>query len=265
MQLAWMTDLHLDFPDPADRLRFYEDLATCRADALLLGGDTGEAPTFAQYLEEIARQVEIPVYFVLGNHDYYHGSIAEVRAAAEALQHLNPRLVCLSATGVIELTPATGLVGHGGWGDGTLGDFATSTVRLNDYELIQDLAGYSPEILRHKLRRLGEDAAAHLRFSLPEALARYEHVVVLMHVPPFAEACWYQGHTGDDNWLPHFTCGLAGEVLRAMAQTHPHRHITVLCGHTHHPGEAQILPNLSVLTAGAEYGQPRIDRILDVE
>jgi len=37
----------------------------------------------------------------------------------------------------------------------------------------------------------------------------------------------------------------------------------VLCGHTHGAGEAEILPNLRVLTAGARYGAPVVQRALE--
>ena len=40
--------------------------------------------------------------------------------------------------------------------------------------------------------------------------------------------------------------------------------MTVLCGHTHGRGEARILENLLVLTGGATYGKPEVQRILEV-
>ena len=39
--------------------------------------------------------------------------------------------------------------------------------------------------------------------------------------------------------------------------------MTVLCGHTHGEGQAQILPNLKVLTGGAKYGEPRVQRVFE--
>ena len=39
----------------------------------------------------------------------------------------------------------------------------------------------------------------------------------------------------------------------------------VLCGHTHGSGEAPILSNLRVLTGGAVYGKPGVQRVLEVE
>ncbi len=41
--------------------------------------------------------------------------------------------------------------------------------------------------------------------------------------------------------------------------------MTVLCGHTHGSGDAQILPNLRVLTGGAVYGRPGVQRVIEVE
>jgi hypothetical protein len=79
---------------------------------------------------------------------------------------------------------------------------------------------------------------------------------VLTHVPPFREACWYEGRISDDNWLPYFTCKAMGDVLTRVMRERPQKRMTVLCGHTHGAGEADILPNLHVRTGGAEYGRP---------
>jgi hypothetical protein len=61
------------------------------------------------------------------------------------------------------LTNRTALVGHGGWADGRLGNYAGSTVLLNDYVLIEDFAELVPgspvpgcESRLSLLNRLGE-------------------------------------------------------------------------------------------------------------
>jgi hypothetical protein len=176
-----------------------------------------------------------------------------------------PNLVWLTQAGVIALTAETGLVGHDGWGDGRLGDYDHSDVFLNDFLLIQEFVGLDRAGLREKLHALGDEAAAHFRAVLPGALERYRHVVVVTHVPPFRQACWYAGRTSDDNWLPYFACGAAGEALVEAMTARPDRHMTVLCGHTHGAGEVQVLPNLHVITGGAQYGAPRLQRMLTVE
>ena len=87
----------------------------------------------------------------------------------------------------------------------------------------------------------------------------------MTHVLPFKEACWHEGKMGNDDWLPYFTCKAMGDVLLETAQKHPQCEMTVLCGHTHHAGTIQMLPNLYVKTGSAEYGQPHVEEILSIE
>src|SRR5689334_2837009 len=85
----------------------------------------------------------------------------------------SPSLCWLPRAGVVELTPETGLVGHDGWADGRLGDYAGPDVFLNDSLLIEDLAGLDREARLGRLHALGDEAAAYFRAVLPEALARF--------------------------------------------------------------------------------------------
>jgi Icc protein len=258
MRLAWLTDLHLNFLDPERRFAFMAQLRDAPADAFLLGGDIYEANGLASALEAF-EAIGKPVYFVLGNHDYYRGSVAGVRRQVRRIAARSRHLVYLSDAEPIALTPNTALAGHDGWGDGTVGD-AARAVMLNDDLMIQELAGLSQAALLRQLRRYGEEAAEHLASALDAALPCYRNLYVLIHVPPFREACWHEGRISDEDWLPRFTCGLAGQVLRTRMQAHPDHHMVLFCGHTHSGGFARILPNLEVHTARAEYGNPRIER-----
>lgn len=276
MRIAWTTDPHLNFASPPAIDRFIQELRDTAADAVLVGGDVGEADSFAGYLERVADALGRPVFFVLGNHDYYRGSIAGVREAARALSGRSDLLNWLTGSGPVRLTDGTALVGHGGWGDARASDFLKSDVVLNDYLLIDELREthggrvpsaewiLSPDLMT-ALQRLGDETAAHFRRVLPEALARYDHVLVLMHVPPFREACWHMGRLSDDNWAPHFTCVAARAVLLEFMQQHPQKRMTVLCGHTHSSGFVQMSDNLQVFTGAAEYGWPTVQRVFDID
>ena len=128
MKLTWVTDVHLNFLDTEDVEAFFRTLADTLSDAILLSGDIGEAHDVAQFLNALDTAVQRPIYFVLGNHDFYRGSIAGVRAKVEALCSACPNLHWLPKAGVVPLTADTCLVGHDGWGDGRLGDYWDSTV-----------------------------------------------------------------------------------------------------------------------------------------
>jgi 3',5'-cyclic-AMP phosphodiesterase len=84
---------------------------------------------------------------------------------------------------------------------------------------------------------LSDEAARHLKGVLASAVEKYPHVIVATHVPPFREAAWHQGLPSGDDFLPYFACKAMGDVLLAVAQSHPGCQILVLCGHTHAGGE----------------------------
>ncbi|HDL64214.1 MAG TPA: phosphoesterase [Proteobacteria bacterium] len=263
MKTIWVTDIHLEFLDSSGFHRFMRELSASDADAILISGDIAQASTVERYLSKMAEILEIPIYFVLGNHDFYHGSISEVRKAMTSLVEGSPYLNWLNVRGPVILNSTTCLIGHDGWCDGRLGDYFSSTVMLNDFLLISELTGLSQQELLHQLRSLGDEAAEHFRAVLPVALESAAHVVVLTHVPPFRDAAWHDGNYCDSDWLPFFSCKAVGEILLEAMQDHPDKRMTVLCGHTHGGGESQILPNLSVLTGPACYGAPVIQEIFE--
>jgi predicted phosphohydrolase len=270
MRLAWATDLHLNFVSQAGRRRFL-DSTRDRADALVVSGDIAESPSLVGTLHEMDAVLGRPIYFVLGNHDYYHGSVAGTRRSVAAALVRSRFLTYLSGADVVELTPGTALVGHDGWGDARLGDFEASDVLLNDFYLVDELRQWRDRLtldkprLREVLQALGDEAAAHLKRVLPVAAARYPQVIVVTHVPPCRDAAWYQGRPSGDDYLPFFTCKAAGDALLEAAGAHPRCRFVVLCGHTHGGGEVQILENLRVATGAAEYGKPRIQQVIEVE
>ncbi len=263
-RLAWLTDLHLEFaPDKINDL--CNRIKAAEPDYILIGGDTGIASSVEQYLLILEEQLQLPIYFVLGNHDFYYGSIEEVRKRMVELSNLTQRLQWLAIKGIVELTENTALIGHDGWADGRLGNGIKSTVQLNDYLLIKELI--EPDIIKRfkKLNELGDEAAEYIKRILPAALEKYRSVFLLTHVPPFKDACTYRGRITDDEFLPHFSCKSVGDVIIEIMKDHPHGNLTVLCGHTHGKGEAQILSNLYVKAAGAEYGNPRLQEVIEVE
>ena len=271
-RVAWLTDVHLNFLDDPVRRRFVESVAAQSPDAVLISGDIAESPDVARHLQEMAGILRRPVYFVLGNHDFYRGSIARTREEVADLAAGSDHLVYLTGADVVELSPTTALVGHDGWGDARLGDYYGSRVLLNDFLLIDELHLLNAERddldrprLEPVLNALGDEAAEHFARVLPAAMESHRRVVALTHVPPFREAAWHQGKPSDDAWLPFFACRAVGDCFLEVMRVRPDRELLVLCGHTHGSGETQILENLRVLTGGAKYREPAVQRVFEFE
>lgn len=264
MRVLWATDIHLTFVTERIALDFCRRLTAQDVDAMLLTGDIAEGTDLERWLLFLEEHLPFPIYFVLGNHDFYGSSIARTRALAERLSTCSEHLKWLCGSGVLPLTEKACLVGHGSWGDGRFGQGRQSRLMLNDFIHIEELRGLSRDDLFDRLGALGDEAAAHLDRVVPEALASYRHVVVLTHAPPFREACLHDGHVTDESYLPHFACRAVGDRLLHWMTLHPHRRMTVLSGHTHTRGVIPILPNLTVRTGAAEYGLPTFEAVLQV-
>lgn len=263
-RFAWVTDPHLNFVDLNRFERFANELVEQPIDGILLTGDVSEAEDVIWQIRRIVEHTEKPVYFVLGNHDFYHSSIDLVRSSVSASCKADPRMVYLTGAEPILLSNDWSLCGDDGWADGRLGDYHRSMVRLNDYQQISDFAGLSPAIRLPIIRRLGLAAAVRIRRQLEIARHVSRRSVVLTHIPPFREACLYAGKPADDNWAPFFTCHSVGWMLRRFCQRYPEHQVLVLCGHTHHQCASLIADNLVVWTGDAEYTDPKVNAFLDL-
>ena len=85
-RVAWATDVHLNFCSPEGRNAFCEAVRAHGPDALLLGGDIDEAPGLIAQLRALETSLRLPIFFVLGNHDYYRSTFDHVEGRLRALK-----------------------------------------------------------------------------------------------------------------------------------------------------------------------------------
>lgn len=255
MRIAWLTDIHLEWLNQKSRKAFFDGIAEEHPDAVLVGGDICNHEYLESWLVKLQKMVQAPIYFCLGNHDFYHSSISEVRELARRITQAHDQIFWLPSAGVVSLSGDVGLVGHDCWGDGRVGSFLKSPLFLNDFRYIKELTGLSKHDQLEQVRRLGSEAADYLASQVEMAAKRYREVIVLTHVPPFPEACLYMGKPSEEG-LPFFCCKSAGDALEAVTANHPDTRFLILSGHTHDEADVQIADNLRCIVAKAVYGQP---------
>lgn len=263
-RLAWITDIHYNFIDSAQMSRFHEEIMQRQPDGVLIGGDIGESDRLFGYLKQMSDELDCPLYFVLGNHDFYKGSIQGVRHAVSAWTRNHASLRYLTAEQPIRLSPTTMLIGHDCWGDGFHGDYAGSGYMVNDFLLIEEFLG----LARHDIFRLakgfGEEAAGTLRKRLLACLEECETVALLTHVPPFPELCFHNGSNALSERTPYYVCGAVGKMLREVMAGYPDKKLLCLSGHVHHRHEFAPLSNILAKTGHAVYRNPQIQEVVKV-
>jgi predicted phosphohydrolase len=269
MKLIWLTDIHLNFLGKQRRMEFYGQVARASGDGILISGDIAEAPVLSEILTEMALAINKPIYFVLGNHDYYQGWIDPVRQKMAGLTRSEPLLHWLPESGAQRLEDGAILLGNDCWADGRYGNYANSRISVDDSRMIIDLfqisiPGKYP--LLEKMQELADKDAQRLKSDLMESIKKHrpERVIILMHIPPFKEVCMHEGQISGDDFLPFFASKATGDALVQVAQENPGIEFLGLCGHTHSKAHAQPCSNLTIKAGAAEYGKPEIQGIIDV-
>ena len=131
IRIAAAGDLHASEATRARVERAFEHVAA-ECDVILLAGDlttTGE-PEQAQVVADACRDIGVPVFAVLGNHDFHAGRAVDVAAAiVDAGVHVLDRSSCTCEIGELEL----GIVGTkgfvGGFPGSVLPDFGEPLLR----------------------------------------------------------------------------------------------------------------------------------------
>lgn len=254
-KIAWTTDIHLDRLNERDYLEYKEYLQELNPDLLIISGDIAEGEKVCQSLKDFNHSFSFPIYFVLGNHDFYWGSFDGVEENVRNLIKVSDNLNWLTEADVIPLNETTAIIGVEGWGDGRNGTLNLSEGSSRDLHSIADYKGLSRDKIGKLLNKLGEKYAEILRPKLLEAIKNFRNIVLVTHVPPFVEACY------DRSWRiigeykqPFYTCKAIGDMLLEVMNENPSCQVTVLCGHTHENADVKILDNLRVRVKESGYG-----------
>lgn len=263
MLLAWITDPHFNFLKDFQFKKFCEKVVYNKPDAIVLTGDISEAPTFEIHMRLMEKYTGgIPIYFVAGNHDYYKGSVSELRKVLKKKFGKNSISQWLGNVDYISLTDEVGLVGHDGWYDGGYSNYYDSNLEMSDYRLIKELMGgpFHRVDQYNTIKRLSQESANYVSEAMRKGFEKHKQLYVATHVPPFRENSRApDGSLSNKNWLPCFSSKFMGDtILNRMAQYSKDYTATVLCGHTHTYWEHTVNDQIKCITGGAVYGNPSI-------
>ena len=144
IKYSWITDIHLDhLRSEKQFIDFCHNVVANEPTGIFITGDISDAKNIVYHLSAFEKIVQRPVYYVLGNHDYYSGDIESVRKSMRELTNVSAYLKYAQLTGYHVLSPKTALVGHDGWYDGLNGNANRSRFMMNDWIMIRDYIQHS--------------------------------------------------------------------------------------------------------------------------
>lgn len=260
-RIGFLTDLHLDFANPSRISLLQEEIQGM--DYLLIAGDIVNGFVHSSsLLDNLLSGFNGETNFVLGNHDYYGSSFMDTDEWLKGCYDTAP-IRYIGGCAWINMGGGTRLIGVNGFYDALYVSPARAEIVMPDFTRIGDLRWFDKW---YAMKQRAMTEAARLWVNIGEELYNdpAERVVILTHVPPFRESAWYDGAQSTEGFLPFFTNKSLGDELLHIAEAHPETLFTVLCGHTHGSGYYAAKPNLEVYTGGAEYGNPRVSLVFEL-
>lgn len=235
------------------------------AEALIITGDISHAKGIENHLKELAAGFQKPIYFVLGNHDYYYSSFDDVDARVARVVKNLPNVHWLNKgwhehNGVV-------IVGTNGWYDAYHGNTYTKA-HLNDFYEIKDLMPgihYHDLLLQLVRARAGKESDQLAKLLKDACETDSEVIIVATHVAPYPEAAWYNGQPSEREMMPWFSSASTGAVLDIYSKKYPEKTFIVLCGHCHDSGIYQRRENMIVYTGRARYRHPDLAGMIDTQ
>lgn len=267
MTFCWLTDTHLDFAKRNAIWALGRRIRKTGADAVLITGDIATSSTLRSSVGMLRwnnGMPNLPLFFILGNHDFWGSGFAAVRedVARWANGTPNTYLDAPGQLGLVALDDDVFLLGVDGWYDGRLGNLDDSRIRMNDWWEIAELKWMvtqqlaAPIIRRAVFGQLATESAQFFEVRAGAAISvGAKHLLVLTHMPPFRGASLHNGAPADDESAPYYVNSTLGLTLLDLAAEHEGVQFTVLCGHTHSRATYRAAPNLVVHCGRAGYGK----------
>jgi 3',5'-cyclic-AMP phosphodiesterase len=279
-KLVWLTDCHLDHvaQTMGNRgiIEFIDTVKAQQPDMVVITGDTSTSKLFCEHISAIEAGLRCPIYFIMGNHDYWGGSMDSLRANVKSLTQVAQQLKYMPLVSHIMIGSKTAVVGHDCWYDANVGDPMRSSFIMNDWFQIKEFQQYvrqtedTSRVFRDKnslvlhARKLANEGVNHIAEGIKSASRYANRIFVLSHPVPFNTAHIYNGKQGSNDAAPWYVCKTLGDTLMEAAKAYPNISFVSLSGHTHGEYNGQMLKNLKVHVGGALYNLPRIAGIFDV-
>ncbi len=256
MRFWHLSDLHLNHLENDGLNEFVRRLSVVElTDLVLCTGDITVASSLRSHINLLASALKGRLLYVLGNHDLWGGSFATPENTLKHHSSTGGKDVFMDLVENVDEGDVT-VVGDSGWYDGRLGLQGVPQFIMNDWYNVSEYRSHLDDV-RSFSAKVADAKVSTLELKLNSVIRQgCKKIIVLTHVPPYQEACRYNGKPSDLEALPWFSSQILGDVVDQAAAENPDTMIEVLCGHTHDGFVYRRSRNVRVTVAPAAYGAP---------
>lgn len=263
MRLAHITDTHLNRVEKIKRYSFYNSLQPY--DAVIHTGDISDGLNLYSHLSEMAEIFNKNIYFVIGNHDYWHSDFETIENKIQQLQTKHSNLHYLNDIyNLIQLNPTTCLIGDNSWYDAGWRFPKTPFIFLWDWKHIGDFNQLETTKEKYQLMKdLALQSSQRIFKKLTSALEQYQTIYLALHMPPYSEG-WRNKILTPSQWFwaPYESSKLIARTIEDLANRNLYKKIIILSGHSHIERKEMISPNLELIVGKAKTGKCFISEII---
>jgi len=252
----WFTDTHLDNSFLLQKYFFFKEIKKENPKGIFLTGDISTGKKVVKDLESLAKHIDCPIYFILGNHDYYHSSFCQKHNEIKALCRKYTNLHWLTQHNCFPLTEESCVLGTEGWYDCHFGEPEFTRFTF-DWFMIDEL--YSLPTHQDRIeyfKYLAEESCQIIERQLTFALENYKTIYLLTHFPPWAEATRDIGTLLEPFWLPYNVNYRLGKKIEQLMSGRKKKKLICLAGHTHTSNMVHVSRNIECIVHEASYTRP---------
>jgi len=262
-KFVWYTDTHLNWAFPWNKYLFVNRIKAEKSKGLFLTGDISHGISICYNLKYLASRLDIPIYFVLGNHDYHYRKIESIHNSIRELSVKHTNLHWLTESDTISLNKKTAIIGTEGWYDAIFGDpkylkYSFDRMLMLDFFKMKS---FDEQLIR--FRQMANNSAQLIENKLNKALQGHKTIYILTHFPPWKEATRDAGSILEKYWLPYNVNYAMGKTIERVMAGKKNKRVIVLAGHCHTDSWIHISNNIECKVNKAKYtGLPRNEEII---
>lgn len=247
VKIIFLTDLHLNRMFSWQRSSFYKKIIKENPGAIIITGDISNGNNLYNDLVFLA-SLKTPIYFTLGNHEFWKSSFEEITSQVRELCKIFPNLIWLTESDIVPLKYQTFLIGADGWYDGRSG--VENYLRFSiDRLYIKEYKGKTFDEQLNLMRSLADNATDSIIKKLNQAIdIGAKTIYIATHFPPYKEASRSRIPILKDFWKSYDINFNLGERVKEIANIKD-INIIFISGHVHKEKILQVSNNILSITA----------------